>query len=74
MEIYGFFSVIFTACINTDGVLASNIHGVDGRSNGAIFQLFESGSWLEFERLDLRDPPTLPSNENGEQLPHYVVT
>jgi len=44
MEIYGFFSIIFTACTDTDRVLTSNTHGVDRRSNGAIFQLFESGS------------------------------
>jgi len=45
MEIYGFFSIMFTACINTDGMLTSNIHGDDRRSNGAIFQLFELGSF-----------------------------
>jgi hypothetical protein len=44
MKIYGFFSIIFTACTDTDGVLTSSIHGVDRRTNGAIFQLFESGS------------------------------
>jgi hypothetical protein len=74
MEIYGFFCIIFTACTDTGGVPTSNIHSVDGRSNGAIFQLFESGSWLEIERMDLQDPPTLPRNESEETLPHCVIT
>jgi hypothetical protein len=74
MEIYGFFCIIFTACTDTDGVLTNNNHGVDRRSNGAFFQLFQAGGLLEIERLDLRDTPTVPSNENEEPLSHYVVT
>jgi hypothetical protein len=68
------FSVLFIACVDTDGVLISNIHGVDQRSDGALFQLFGPGIWLQIERLGLRDPRTLPSNDNGEPFPHYVTT